>query len=67
MTLSSPDHIALITHTLFNVSIPRTKIPGDWTFKENVWIDDEGNVVQGELEFEVTQYVASNETLLNLD
>ena len=56
MTLSSPDHVALITHALFNVSIPRTQMPEDWRFEENIWIDGEGNVVEGELEFEVTQY-----------
>ena len=56
MTLSSPDHIALITHALFNVSIPRTHMPEDWRFEENVWVDGDENVVEGELEFEVIQY-----------
>jgi DNA-directed RNA polymerase I subunit RPA43 len=54
--LSSPDHIALTTHALFNVSIPRTQMPDDWTFEDNVWIDGDGNMIEGELEFEVTQY-----------
>jgi hypothetical protein len=31
-------------------------MPEEWRFEENVWIDSEGNVVNGELEFEVTQY-----------
>ena len=56
MTLSSPDHIALITHALFNVSIPQTQMPDEWRFEESVWIDGKGNVVEGELEFEITQY-----------
>lgn len=64
MTLSSPDHVALITHALFNVSIPRTQIPEDWRFEENIWIDSQGNVVEGELEFEVTQYTHPNRGML---
>jgi RPA43 OB domain in RNA Pol I len=54
--LSSPDHIALTTHALFNVSIPRVQMPDDWTFDDNVWSDSDGNVIDGNLEFEVTQY-----------
>ena len=57
VTLSSPDHIALTTHALFNVSIPRTRIPEEWTFEDHRWTDEDGNEVSGDLEFEVTQYV----------
>jgi RPA43 OB domain in RNA Pol I len=59
VTVSSPDHVALITYALFNVSIPMTYMPEDWRFEESVWIDGEGKVVEGELEFEVTQYGSS--------
>jgi len=31
-------------------------MPDDWRFEESVWIDGKGNVVEGELEFEITQY-----------
>jgi|SRR5579859_3747503 len=55
VTLSSPDHIALITHSLFNASIPRTNMPEDWVFEEDTWYRD-GTAIEGEIEFEVTQY-----------
>jgi hypothetical protein len=57
VTLSSPDHIALITNALFNVSVPKTRMPEDWKFEEDVWVDQNGKTVEGELEFEVTQYL----------
>jgi len=60
VTLGSPDHVALIAFALFNVSVPRTEIPDDWTFEEG-WVDGEGERVEGELEFEVTQYDSSPE------
>jgi hypothetical protein len=56
VTLSSPDHIALITHALFNVSVPKTRMPEHWKFEEDVWVDGNGKTIEGELEFEVTQY-----------
>ena len=66
VTLSSPDHVALITHALFNVSIPRTQMPDDWRFEveENAWIDGDDKTVEGELEFEVTQYDLLRTTLM---
>ena len=61
MVLSSPDHIALLTCALFNVSIPRIQIPKDWAYdtEETHWVDAKGKVVEGEVEFEVTQYFPS--------
>jgi len=61
VVLSSPDHIALLTCALFNVSIPRTQIPKDWTFdtEESHWVDAEGKAIEGDVEFEVTQYFPS--------
>lgn len=56
MTLSSPDHIALITHALFNISVPRTELPEDWTYNDESWVDAEGNKIEGELDVEVIQY-----------
>ena len=57
MKLSSPDHIALIAFGLFNVSVPRTELPEQWTFDDSVWIDGEGNSIDGEVMFEVMQYL----------
>ena len=54
--MSSPDHIALIAFALFNVSVPRTEMPEGWKFEESAWVDRDGKVIEGELEFEVTQY-----------
>ena len=54
--LSSPDHIALIAFGLFNVSVPRTELPENWTFEESVWLDGSGRSVEGEVLFEVRQY-----------
>jgi hypothetical protein len=58
--LSSPDHIALITHGLFNVSIPQNQLPKNWKYKEEEghWVDAEHNAIEGDVEFEVTQYDA---------
>jgi hypothetical protein len=58
VVLSSPDHIALLSYALFNVSIPRSQLPKDWTYdtEESHWVDGEGMVIEGDLEFEVTQY-----------
>ena len=55
--MSSPDHVALITHALFNVSVPRGEMPAEWSFDEDHWVNGDGRVVEGEVEFEVTQYV----------
>ena len=60
VTLGSPDHVALIAFALFNVSVPRTELPEDWRFEEG-WVDADANKVEGELEFEVTQYDALRE------
>lgn len=32
-------------------------MPENWNFEDNVWVDGDGKVVEGELEFEVTQYI----------
>ena len=57
VTLSSPDHIALITFSMFNVSVPRTEMPQDWRYdNEGFWMDRKGRKIEGEVEFEVTQY-----------
>jgi RPA43 OB domain in RNA Pol I len=56
VTLSSPDHVALITHALFNISVPRVELPEEWRFEEDNWFDGDGKVIEGEVEFEVTQY-----------
>ena len=57
MKLSSPDHIALVTNALFNVSIPRTEIPENWNFNDDAWYSDDGTKIQGELEFDIIQYI----------
>jgi hypothetical protein len=31
-------------------------MPEGWRFEENCWVDGEGRVVEGEIEFEVSQY-----------
>jgi hypothetical protein len=56
VTLSSPDHIALITHALFNISVPRTELPEDWTYNDESWVDTKGTRIEGELDVEITQY-----------
>jgi len=56
VALSSPDHIALISHALFNVSIPRTELPEDWNFNDDAWYCSDGAKIEGNLEFEVIQY-----------
>jgi len=33
VNLASPDHVALLVHRTFNVSIPRNHIPEDWVFE----------------------------------
>jgi len=63
VTLSSPDHVALITHALFNVSVPRDRMPEGWRFEENCWVDGEGRVVEGEIEFEVSQLITTSSIL----
>lgn len=41
VNLSSPDHIALLVHQIFNVSIPRHHIPTDhWEFEYGAAVND---------------------------
>lgn len=56
--LSSPDHIALLAYALFNVSVPRDEIPKNWTYNTegSHWVDAGGKVIEGDVEFQVTQY-----------
>ena len=54
--MSSPDHIGIVTYALFNVSIPRTQIPNEWTFDGGAWVNQDGISIQGEVEFEIAQY-----------
>jgi RPA43 OB domain in RNA Pol I len=56
VALSSPDHVALISHALFNISIPRTELPEEWSFNDDTWYSADGAKIEGELEFEVLQY-----------
>jgi hypothetical protein len=60
VVLSSPDHIALVMYGLFNVSIPQNQLPKNWKYKEEEshWVDAEHNAIEGDVEFEVTQYGA---------
>jgi len=63
VTLSSPDHVALITHALFNVSVPKGELPEEWNFDEDSWFDGDGKVVEGDVEFEVTQLITTSSIL----
>ncbi|KAF7298268.1 BTB domain-containing protein [Mycena chlorophos] len=75
ISLCSPDHISLLVHRTFNVSIPRQHIPPEWTFEpaddeRGEWVEGtSGKRLGGEdgyLEFRVVGLTVAN-SMLSLD
>lgn len=64
VTLCSPDHISLLLHRTFNVSIPRHHIPADqWEFEYGPAENDPefGNVDDDDMDVDATEGVQEDD------
>lgn len=61
VNLHSESVLGLICYNYFNASIEREKLPKDWTWGEEHWLDGKGNAVAGLIQFKVEDYEASGQ------
>jgi len=77
VSVQSPGHIALLINDTFNASIKRAEIPASWEFVPQeddedgskslgYWKDEQGNRVDGKLQFTVRRFLHEGRTVLVL-
>ena len=59
ITLQNESILGLICYNYFNAGIQRDKLPADWTWDGECYLDGSGNKVEGKVEFTVEDFEAS--------
>lgn len=61
VNLQSESVLGLMCYNYFNAAIDREKLPADWTWDGESWVNGAGKQVDGRITFEVEDFEASGQ------